>query len=56
MKSKCEQYESFPSKYYHGYYKSSHIQLFRESLSYKRGKAYAALAKVIMVNDGFMVD
>ena len=29
------------------------IQLFPESLSYKRGKAYATLSKVIMGNGGF---
>ena len=29
------------------------IQLFRERLSYKRGKAYAIMSKVIMGNGGF---
>ena len=29
------------------------IQLFRERLSYKRGKAYATMSKVIMGNGGF---
>ena len=29
------------------------IQLFREWLSYKRGKAYATMSKVIMGNGGF---
>ena len=31
----------------------SHIQLFRERLSYKRGKARATMSKVIMGNGGF---
>ena len=31
----------------------SWIQLFRERLSYKRGKAYATMSKVIMGNGGF---
>ena len=30
-----------------------YIQLFRERLSYKRGKAYATMWKVIMGNGGF---
>ena len=30
-----------------------HIQLFRERLSYKRGKTYATMSKVIMGNGGF---
>ena len=30
-----------------------YIQLFRERLSYKRGKAYATMSKVIMGNGGF---
>ena len=30
-----------------------HIQLFRERLSYKRGKAYATMPKVITGNGGF---
>ena len=30
-----------------------YIQLFRERLSYKRGKAYATMPKVIMRNGGF---
>ena len=29
------------------------MQLFPESLSYKRGKAYATMSKVIMGNGGF---
>ena len=29
------------------------IQLFRERLSYKRGKVYATMSKVIMGNGGF---
>ena len=29
------------------------IQLFRERLSYKRGKAYATTSKVILGNGGF---
>ena len=29
------------------------IQLFRERLSYKRGKAYATMSKVVMGNGGF---
>ena len=29
------------------------LQLFRESLSYKQGKAYTTISKVIMVNGGF---
>ena len=29
------------------------VQLFRESLSYKQGKAYATISKVIMGNGGF---
>ena len=32
---------------------SLHTQLFRERLSYKRGKAYATMSKVIMGNGGF---
>ena len=35
--------------------KKIRIQLFRERLSYKRGKAYAIMSKVIMGNGGFMV-
>ena len=31
------------------------IQLFRERLSHKRGKAYATMSKVIMGNGGFTV-
>ena len=31
----------------------SHIQLFRERLSYKRRKAYATMPKDIMGNGGF---
>ena len=31
----------------------SQIQLFRERLSYKRGKAYATISKVIMGNGCF---
>ena len=30
-----------------------YIQLFRERLSYKRGKAYATMSKVTMGNGGF---
>ena len=30
-----------------------HLQLFRERLSHKRGKAYATMSKVIMGNGGF---
>ena len=30
-----------------------YLQLFRERLSYKRGKAYATMSKVIMGNGGF---
>ena len=31
------------------------IKLFRERLSYKRGKAYATMSKVVMGNGGFTV-
>ena len=30
-----------------------YIQLFRERFSYKRGKAYAIMSKVVMGNGGF---
>ena len=30
------------------------IQLFRERLSYKRGKAYETMSQVIMGNGGFL--
>ena len=30
-----------------------HLQLLRERLSYKRGKAFAAMSKVVMGNGGF---
>ena len=33
--------------------KTPAIQLFRERLSYKRGKAYATMSKVIMGNGDF---
>ena len=36
-------------------YKLFHIQLFRERLSYNRGKAYATMSKAIMGNGGFTV-
>ena len=34
-------------------YELFHIQLFRERLSYKRGRVYATMSKVIMGNGGF---
>ena len=34
---------------------TSHIQLFRERLSYKRGETYATMSKVIMGNKNFTV-
>ena len=34
-------------------YRLFYIQLFRERLSYKRGKAYATMSKVIVDNGGF---
>ena len=36
-----------------GIYWIQGIQLFREKLSYKRGKAFATTSKVIVVNGGF---
>ena len=36
-------------------FKMVFIQLFRERLSYNRGKAYATMSKVIMGNGGFTV-
>ena len=38
---------------YHVYNTVGQIQLFRERLSYKWGKAYATMSKVIMGNGGF---
>ena len=35
--------------------KKKRIQLFRERLSYKRGKANATMSKIIMGNGGFTV-